>query len=187
MTEMTEKAEGSDRRRAVERSRPSTGLAELERPRGSLWEPWVGPGTPLAEYFDRMFDEFHRELRAVGGPDLARWGPPSWGGWLRAMADVEDTGPAFEVRANLPGMSKDQIDVRLRGRTLRIEAHRTSESERNRRQFVSRERSYEGFSRTVELPEEVVADQMAANYVDGVLTVTVPKAHPVPEHRVVVR
>jgi HSP20 family protein len=88
--------------------------------------------------------------------------------------DVRDRGDAFVVTADLPGFSKDDIEVTLADRTLRIEADHESEVS-TEGEYVRRERRHESASRSVGLPEAVAEEGIEATYSNGVLAVTLPK------------
>jgi HSP20 family protein len=136
------------------------------------------PTTDLSSYFDQMFENFRREMLTGFPSTFSLSGGKAFLPWFPALADVEDKGKAYEVRANLPGLSKDNIDIRLQGRTLHIEAKESAEKEQKGKNYLYQERFYQGFNRTIELPEDVVADKISARYKDGVLELDIPKAHP---------
>lgn len=136
--------------------------------------PWV--------HFDSLFDDLRGQLFFPFGPVL----PADSGGlgFLPALTDIEDKGKHYEVRAELPGIPKEKIDVRVSGNTLVIHAESEAETETKEKSYVRRERTYQGFHRSFELPENVLSDKVEARYQDGVLAVTVPKANPVSERKV---
>lgn len=142
------------------------------------------PTTNLAEYMDRLFENMRNEMFSGLSPWGGLWAPGLEGRWLNALTDVEDKGTSYEIRANLPGIRKDNIEVKLQGHCLTIEASGTAEKEEKGKNYLSHERTYEGFCRSVELPEDVLSEKISANYRDGVLTVVVPKTNPAPERRI---
>ena len=92
--------------------------------------------------------------------------------------DVEDRVDEYVVTADLPGFTKDDIDVELVEQTLRIAAESETEAETEEPgQYVRRERSRESMSRSISLPEAVEKEAVEARYKNGVLTVTLPKAY----------
>ncbi|WP_424017406.1 Hsp20/alpha crystallin family protein [Halorientalis pallida] len=122
------------------------------------------------EEIDRLFDRISSEFA-----DLPEAGP---GGSV--AVDVADTGEAFEVTADVPGYTSDDIDVTLPDpRTVRIAASRetTSETEDgdDDRQYLRQERTRRSTSRTVALPDRVRKGDAEASYDNGVLTITLPK------------
>lgn len=113
------------------------------------------------------FDEVERLLERL---DDARDG----GG---LAVDVKDADGEFAVTADLPGFGKDDIDVEVQDRTVRITADHETESETGDADYVRRERSKQSVSRSVTLPEAVDEDGAKATFTNGVLTVTLPKLH----------
>lgn len=92
--------------------------------------------------------------------------------------NVYDDGEAFHVRAEVPGLQKDKLDISVAGDVLTVKAERLPEESRG--SYHRRERSYGSYSRSVTLPDAVDADHVKANYQYGVLEVTLPRA---PESR----
>ncbi len=138
--------------------------------------PWV--------HFDSLFDDLHGQLFFPFGQVFT--GESGGQGFLPALTDIEDKGKHYEVRTELPGVPKEKIDVRVSGNTLVIHAESDTETETESKEknYVRRERTYQGFHRSFELPENVLSDKVEARYQDGVLAVTVPKANPVSERKV---
>ncbi len=144
------------------------------------------PTSGLAEYLDRVFDNLRSDMLTEFAPWGEMWTPGLEGRWINALTDVEDRGGTYEIRTNLPGIRKENIEVKVQGRCLEVEAKESMEKEEKGRNFLSHERSYEGFCRTIDLPEDVVAEKISAQFRDGVLTVSLPKAHPEPERKITV-
>lgn len=89
------------------------------------------------------------------------------------LADHEDS---FEVTADLPGYEREDIDLSVADRTLRISAERDESTEEGDGNYLRRERRRQSVSRSLSLPEEVAEEEASATYTNGVLTVTLPKA-----------
>jgi len=130
---------------------------------------------------DRWFDTFRRsfEERFWGGP-LGRWSDSG----LRVrepLVDLVDKGSEFVVRAELPGVAKEDVDLTVTndGIEIRAETKRSREGEEKNYQY--RERTYQALQRVLGFPEEVKADLAAATLKDGVLEVRVPKKEPTSE------
>lgn len=149
-----------------------------------------GPAPENAELdldfapLDQLFDRLHQELFPVFGGAAGPWGIRS-PTLASAVSDVEDIGTAYVIRSELPGFPKELIDVRVQGRVVHVKAEQAeSKDSGSPRNYLRQERTYRGFERSFQLPEPVAADQVAASFKDGVLELTVPKAHPVTERKV---
>lgn len=108
-------------------------------------------------------------------------GTPEESGVFRtARADVSDTGASYKVVAEIPGIPKEKLDIRVRGALVEIRGETSKESEEKRGTFVQQERSYAGYYRALELPEPVVGAQAKATVENGVLELDLPKLNPSP-------
>jgi HSP20 family protein len=96
-------------------------------------------------------------------------------GWTPAL-DVYEDKDQFVVKAELPGMKKEDIDVSLHKGSLTISGERKSESEGTEGGVYRSERYFGRFQRTLDLPASVEMDKVAAEYRDGILSLTLPKA-----------
>ena len=121
------------------------------------------------EEIDRLFDRISSEFTEF---------EPATGLGGEVAVDVADTGEAFEVTADVPGYTSDDIDVTLPDpRTVRIAASQetTTETEDEDHQYLRQERTRRSMSRTVPLPDRVRKEDAEASYDNGVLTITLPK------------
>jgi HSP20 family protein len=89
--------------------------------------------------------------------------------------DIMETDKAVIVHCDLPGMSKDTIDVSFKGGNLIISGRRETVHQKSGADWISQERSYGNFERFIPIHEKLVEDKITAEYKDGVLTVTLPK------------
>jgi HSP20 family protein len=100
-------------------------------------------------------------------------------GWFSGVfspaADVAETDNAYQIRMDIPGMNAADIDVAVRGNLLTISGHRNEEKEEKGKTFHRVERKGGKFSRTITLPANVNETEVAAEYNQGVLSVTLPK------------
>jgi HSP20 family protein len=140
-------------------------LARLQTPSALAW-PRFGRLTDLRDEIDRLFDLSLGDLSSAS---------PWMGGWVPAL-DVHEDKDQFVVKAEMPGMKKEEIDVSLNAGALSISGERRQESESKGQQWIRSERSFGRFQRTIELPAHVQADKVTADYKDGILTVKLPKA-----------
>ena len=95
--------------------------------------------------------------------------------WLPAV-DVFDQPDAVVLKAELAGMRPDDIDISVEDNVLTIKGERKFEEKVDEERYYRVERRYGSFSRSLALPQGVRADDIEANYEDGVLEVRVPKA-----------
>jgi HSP20 family protein len=118
--------------------------------------------TELDRLFESPFSELARTTHFLSG------GAPA--------LDVYEGKDSFVVKAELPGMKKEDIDVSLHDGTLSISGERKSEEKLENVEVYRSECFYGRFQRTVNLPSSVDHAKISAQYKDGVLTVTLAKA-----------
>jgi HSP20 family protein len=90
--------------------------------------------------------------------------------------DVSETGQEFVVKASLPGINPDDVQVSIQGETLTIRGESKAEEEQKGRYWHLRERWFGSFQRSISLPAPVDSGKAQASYEHGVLTLTLPKA-----------
>jgi HSP20 family protein len=96
------------------------------------------------------------------------------GAWTPAI-DVHDSKDNIVIRADLPGLKKDDIEISIQDGTLVMRGEKKEESERKEKGAVRTERFYGSFHRAVALPVAVDEDKVKANFKNGVLELTLPK------------
>lgn len=179
---------GSDRERPVSTSRESGGQRGLTtRRQGALSSPMDlnDPFTTMRQ----MMDDMDRLVSAFGlapafGPQRS-FAPSTAGNRGGAQRGAENTlwmpqmemferGNDLIIRADLPGLKKDDVDVQVENDTLVIQGERRDEQENRNEGLYRSERSYGTFYRAIPLPEGVDPDQVNARFQDGVLEITVP-------------
>jgi HSP20 family protein len=135
------------------------------------WEPLRELGT-LQNEMNRLFNTVFDTPSASGGSGgaLRRWMP--------AM-DLVESGEHFVLRADLPGMSEEDIKIELEDGALTVSGERKAEHETNEEGYYRVERAFGSFSRSLTLPKGVNADAVTARFDRGVLEVRIPK----PEER----
>lgn len=129
--------------------------------RVSTW-PTLGRLTDLRDEIDRLF-----EAPLTRTSELLGWTP---------AFDVYEEKDNFIVKAELPGMKRDDINVSLHDGNLLISGERQSETKTEGTEVYRSERFFGKFQRAVALPATVAADKVKAAYKDGILTVTLPKS-----------
>ena len=121
--------------------------------------------------FERVIDEFWNR-------------PMSTWPWRWLPRGLTITMPAFDlyeekddviVKAELSGLSKEDIHVNLANSTLTVKGEKKKHEELKEENYFYQERSYGAFTRTIQLPSEVKTDQVKATFKDGVLEIRLPK------------
>jgi HSP20 family protein len=139
-------------------------IVKWQRPTLTNW-PSFGRLSDLREEIDRLFESPLSELTRTS---------QLLSGWTPAL-DVYENKDNFVVKAELPGMKKEDIEVSLHDGSLSISGERKTESKHEDAEVYRAERFFGRFQRTVSLPTTVAADKVKAAYHDGVLTITLPK------------
>jgi HSP20 family protein len=140
---------------------------------GSLSDPFAFVDR-MAEQMDRTFDQMFRDF---GMPRRSWLGRPSFGsgereGLWSPRVEAFQKGDRFIVRAELPGLKKDDVQVDLNDNALTIHGERREEHEDQREGYYRSERQYGQFSRTIPLPEGVIPESAEASFRDGVLEIS---------------
>jgi HSP20 family protein len=119
---------------------------------------------------------FQNEMNRLFNVTLHRPGKKGNGGALWAPAvDIIDEKDDIRVRADLPGMKKEEIEVSVNNDTLSIKGEKKEEKEIKEKDYVRSERYYGAFHRSFILPAGVDPQRVNAAYKDGVLEITLPK------------
>jgi len=139
-------------------------LIRWRRPELSNWTGF-GRLSDLRDEIDRLFESPLAELARTS---------QLLSGWTPAL-DMHEDKDNITVKAELPGMKKDDIDISLHDGSLSISGERKSEEKFHDAEVYRSERFVGRFQRTVALPAPVAADKVKAQYKDGVLTITLPK------------
>jgi HSP20 family protein len=121
------------------------------------WEPFT-----LQNLFENVFD----------APSPTRSG--ALRRWMPAM-DLVEGEDNFVLRADLPGLTQDDIKIEFEGRTLTVSGERKAENEVKKDGYVRVERAFGSFSRSLTLPQGVDPEAVSASFDNGVLEVTIPK------------
>src|SRR2546421_12458620 len=135
------------------------------------WEPARELGT-IQNEMNRLFNSF------FDTPTPAAGNGGSFRRWIPAM-DLVETEDDFVLRADLPGLSEQDVDIEFEDNVLTISGERKAEHEERKEGYYRVERSYGTFSRSLTLPEGVDPEAVKASFARGVLEVRVPK----PEER----
>ena len=96
---------------------------------------------------------------------------------LSMPIEVADKGKNFEIKAELPGIKKEDLDIDIEKDYLNIKAKKLDETSEEDKNYKHSEFSYGEFSRIIQLPEEIDIDKSEAKLEHGVLTITAPKLY----------
>jgi HSP20 family protein len=128
--------------------------------------------------FDRFMREFRSSLEELVHT-IRPWSKQLPEAESREPAvDLRDTGDELVLTAELPGVSKEDIELNVSERSVEIRGESKTEREEEAGEYHLRERGYRSLYRRLTLPEEVEADKVEATYRDGVLEVRMPKKRP---------
>jgi len=140
-------------------------LVRYQNPELSTWTPFDRLAS-LRDEMNRLFDFSSPALNGNAGL-FSSWSP---------ALDVSHDKDHVYVRAELPGMKKDEIDISLHNGMISISGERKHTEETKEGENYRSERFFGRFNRSVALPTRVDGNNVQATYKDGVLTVTLPKA-----------
>lgn len=122
----------------------------------------------FADEMDRMFDEFgfgRGWPQRVSGDQKMTWAP---------RVDIAHRNNELVIRADLPGMNKDDVTVDVTDDTVTIQGERRREREEEHEGVYRSESTYGSFYRAIPLPEGAMSDQAKASFNNGVLEITMP-------------
>jgi len=139
-----------------------------------------GPKAGLQKYstpfedMERMFNDFFQQ----------RFFAPSWMPRLKlpeltdvlASVDMYEKGDDLIIKAEIPGMKKEDISIDFAGDVVTISGEKKSEERTERKDYYRVERSFGTFSRKLHLPVEIQIDKATASFKDGVLEIRMPKS-----------
>jgi HSP20 family protein len=129
----------------------------------------------LREAMDRLFDDaFTRPFSLTNA-------------WSVPAVDMYQTDDEIVVKAALPGVKPDEVQISVTGEVLTIKGEIKHEEDKKERSWHIRERRFGSFERSLILPTDVVADKAKAEFENGVLTITLPKAEDVKPRTIAVK
>ena len=125
----------------------------------------------IRDRFNRIFDDsLFPSVRGEEALGLNAWNP---------SVDIYENDDSIVIKAEIPGVDKDNVHVDLKGRVLTLKGERENDSEVKEEHFYRREMCYGRFERSFTLPAEVDPETVKADFKEGVLKIEVPK----PEER----
>ena len=129
------------------------------------WEPFRDLLATQKE-FDRLFREAFTPGFGEGELSTRTWAPP---------VDIFENENNIVLKAELPGVDPKDVEVRVEDNTLYLKGERKFEKETKEENYHRIERAYGSFARSFSLPSSIDAEKVAADYKDGLLTLTLPK------------
>lgn len=124
---------------------------------------WLTPLDFVRDSFGRSFNDI---LPAFSWDQKQEWHP---------AVDISETKEAIVVKVELPGLSRDDIEIDVANGILTVKGEKKFESEEEDKTWHRREVRYGSFSRSFSLPTDVKSDEANASFADGVLTISLPK------------
>ena len=138
------------------------------------WEP-AREMMSLRDAMDRLFDDaFTRPLSIRDA-------------WSVPAIDMYQTDDEIVVKASLPGIKPDEVQINVTGEVLTLKGEIKHEEDKKEKAWHIHEQRYGSFERSVALPTDVVADKAKAEFENGILTITLPKAEEVKPRTITVK
>lgn len=139
------------------------------------WEPF----RDLMAMQDRMTRLIDETLSRIWKEDMAQgvWSPP---------VDILERGDEVVLKADLPGVTQNEIDIRVEEGTLTIQGERKFVKESPEENYVQIERPYGTFRRTFSIPRTIDQESIKASYKDGVLRIILPRRQEIQPKQIVV-
>lgn len=129
----------------------------------------------LREAMDRLFNDAFTPSLGLSG------------GWQVPAVDLYQTDDEVVVKAALPGLKSDDVQISITGDMLTLKGEFKQEEEKKEKSYHLREQRYGAFERSFNLPTHVIADKAKAEFENGILTVTLPKAEEVKPKMITVK
>ena len=142
-------------------------LARLNPFKTASWDPF----RELGEFENRLARFFGRPLSATNGGEKEALSVTEWA----PAVDITEDDKEYLVKAELPGLKKEEVKITVENGELTISGERKSEKEEKNKKYHRIERSYGSFVRSFTLPDVVSSDKVNAEFKDGLLTVHLPK------------
>lgn len=131
------------------------------------WDPW----KELEEVSNRLNNVFRRGAELPGPSQsllkMADWTP---------SVDISETDSAYLIKAEIPEVKKEDVQVTIKDGMLTIQGERKQEREEKGKKFHRIERSYGSFARSFQIPADVDENSVKAEFKDGMINVTLPKS-----------
>jgi len=133
----------------------------------------LSPLAPIRREMERLFEDFFSVFGAPARQE--REGAQLPVGIIAPRIDVSETDDEIRIKAELPGLNENDVDVRLIDDVLTIRGEAQTEHEEKQQDYRVMERARGTFVRSLRLPFSADANQVQASFKDGILTITIPK------------
>jgi HSP20 family protein len=127
----------------------------------------VHPLFELHREMNRVFDDFQRDFLPYFDENASHFQP---------QLDITEDDKAYALHLEIPGMDADDVTIEVRNNFLVIKGEKATENESEDQSWHRRERSFGSFQRTLEMPAGIDEDEIAADFNNGVLKITLPKS-----------
>ena len=142
------------------------------------WEPAREMMT-LRDAMDRLFDDAFTRPFSLSREGGSNWSSPA--------IDMYQTGDEVVLKAALPGIKPDEVQINVTGDVLTIRGETKHEEDKQDKSWQIREHRWGAFERSVRLPTGVIADKAKAEFDNGILTISLPKSEEVKPKMISVR
>jgi len=130
------------------------------------WDPFRNVAA-LQDRINRIFDEsFSRTADLEDDISMSAWKP---------SVDIYETAEAIILKAELPGIKKEDVSVEVKDNVLMLKGERTEEKEAEGKNYYRKERAFGSFNRSFNLQHRIQPDRIKARFKDGVLKIEIPK------------
>jgi HSP20 family protein len=141
------------------------------------WQP-LSEMVTLRDAMDRLFDDaFTRPLNMADGSRFR----------MAPSVDMFETENEVVIKAALPGIRAEEVDINVTGEMLTLKGQIKEQSETQDKAYHIREQRWGSFERSIPLPTAIIADKAKADFENGILTVTLPKADEVKPRTITVK
>jgi HSP20 family protein len=127
---------------------------------------WTPRSTSILNDMDKMISNVFENDWNFPVHSKTNWSPP---------VDVKETDDSFTLTADIPGLTKKEVNVNVSDGIVSISGERKFENEKESDNYHYRERQYGSFLRTFNLPETVNEEKITANFKNGILSIELPK------------
>lgn len=160
---------------------------EVKESKERAIEPWSK--SDIFRTFDKMWEDIRQDFSRTWRPMKPwsiwdkpwKWGRPSKIMPREACSDLIDTGNEYQVCAEVPGISKEKLDVRITKNDIEISGKSEINRHEEEKGYVVKERGYSEIYRHMSFPEEVLPDKAEATLKEGLLKIKIPKKTHTPE------